>query len=90
MRKSGTYGFVDRSLPHISGYILKRFIAYLKTGKELSAPAVYGVLLDLELCYETILGFNPFLYLANNFLRDVDFSKLGIGEEKDDFTLRTK
>lgn len=89
VRKSGTYGFVDRSLPHISGYILKRFIAYLKTGKELSAPAVYGVLLDLELCYETVLGFNPFLDIANKPLRDVDFSKLGIGEEKDDFTLRT-
>lgn len=89
VRKSGTYGFVNGSLPHISGYILKRFIACLKSDKELSAPAVYGVLLDLELCYETVLGFNPFLDIANKPLRDLDLNELGMVDKADNFTFRT-
>lgn len=89
VRKSGTYSFVNGSLPHISGYILKRFIAYLKSDKELTPLAVYGVLLDLELCYNTVLGFNPFFDIANKPLRDVDLSKLGVVEETNDLTLRT-
>lgn len=89
VRKSGTYGFVYRSLPHISGYILKRFIAHLKGDKELSAPAVYGVLLDLELCYETVLGFNPLLDIANKPLKDLDLNELDVVEKTDAFTFRT-
>lgn len=89
VRKSGTYGFVNRSLPHISGYILKRFIAHLKGDKELPAPAVYGVLLDLELCYETVLGFNPLLDIANKPLKDLDLNELDVVEKTDDFTFRT-
>lgn len=88
VRKSGMYGFVNRSLFYIFGYILKWFIVYLKGDKEFLVFVVYGVLLDLEFCYEIVLGFNFLLDIVNKFLKDFDFNEFDMVERINDFMFR--
>lgn len=71
VRRRGTYACVDGTLPHISGFTLKQFLRYLKEERNMTVVLIQSVLWDLELCYETALGFNPLCDVTNEPLTDL-------------------
>ena len=71
VRRRGTYACVDGTLPHISGFTLKQFLRYLQEERNMAVVLIKSVLWDLELCYETALGFNPLCDVTNEPLTDL-------------------